>query len=441
MLTNTKKELFDQCQEMMANMVKMADKTEERLSEFRDILESYEERVTALEANSIARSEELIVLRKAVANVGEHSYERHKKIPESKAFDGSRNAKELENFIFDMEEYFKATHIKESDQVTISTMYLSGDAKLWWRSRKHEDASAGRPAIVTWEDLKKELREQFLPLNASWVARRALKKLKHTGAVRDYVKEFTSLMLDIKNMSEEDKVFSFIDGLQPWAQAELNRHHIKDLPSAVSIAEGLVDYKFSSLVSSSDKRKGTEKKTGYQKAKSYGQKGEASKQVKGPDRAKKPISCFICDGPHFARDCPRKLTALVATDKDEKKTDQTPSRVNPLRMLNALSAMMVQKQPKFHGLMYLTIEVNGKQVKAMLDTGATNNFVDGTVVDRLGLSVERSTSQVKSINTKVRDILGTTSGVVKIREWEDEVPFLCMPLDDFQVVSETPWLG
>ena len=37
-LTNTKKELFDQCQEMMANMVKMADKTEERLSEFRDIL-------------------------------------------------------------------------------------------------------------------------------------------------------------------------------------------------------------------------------------------------------------------------------------------------------------------------------------------------------------------------------------------------------------------
>ena len=58
--------------------------------------------------------------------------------------------------------------------------------------------------------------------------------------------------------------------------------------------------------------------------------------------------------------------------------------------------------------MYLTIKVNEKEVRAMLDIGTTNNFVDGTVVDRLGLSVERSTSQVKSINTKARDILGTT---------------------------------
>lgn len=61
--------------------------------------------------------------------------------------------------------------------------------------------------------LKKELKDQFLLLNLAWVAREALKNLKHTSIVQDYVKQFSSLMLDIKNMSEEDKLFNFFSGL------------------------------------------------------------------------------------------------------------------------------------------------------------------------------------------------------------------------------------
>lgn len=49
----------------------------------------------------------------------------------------------------------------------------------------------------------------------------ALRKLKHSGSVREYMKEFSSLMLDIREMSEEDKLFNFMAGLQAWAQVEL----------------------------------------------------------------------------------------------------------------------------------------------------------------------------------------------------------------------------
>ena len=48
----------------------------------------------------------------------------------------------------------------------------------------------------------------------AWVARESLKKLKHKGFVRDYVKEFNSLLLDIKNVSEEEKIFNFLSRLQ-----------------------------------------------------------------------------------------------------------------------------------------------------------------------------------------------------------------------------------
>ena len=111
-------------------------------------------------------------------------------------------------------------------------MYLTGDAKLWWRTRSSDDATASRPKIKRWEILKKELKDQFLPMNTAWMARDSLKKLKQTGSVIDYVKEFSSLILDIKDMSEVDKLFNLMFGLQGWAQIELRRQGVQDLPSA-----------------------------------------------------------------------------------------------------------------------------------------------------------------------------------------------------------------
>lgn len=103
--------------------------------------------------------------------------------------------------------------------VSMATMYLTGDAKLWWRTR-YEDVQSGRCTIDTWEDLKRELKAQFLPENVEYLARKSLKRLKQTGSVHFYVKQFSALMLDIRDMSEKDKLFDFLDGLLPWAVAE-----------------------------------------------------------------------------------------------------------------------------------------------------------------------------------------------------------------------------
>jgi hypothetical protein len=129
---------------------------------------------------------------------------------------------------------------RRREQVIVTTMYLSGDAKLWWHIR--EDDDSGRPKITTWEALRKELRDQFLPCNTTWVARDSLKKLKHTTSVREYVKQFSSLILDIKDMSKADKLYNFMTGLQLWAQLELRRQGVWDLPSAMAAADGLVDF-------------------------------------------------------------------------------------------------------------------------------------------------------------------------------------------------------
>ncbi|KAA0066842.1 uncharacterized protein E5676_scaffold384G002010 [Cucumis melo var. makuwa] len=53
------------------------------------------------------------------------------KIPKPKPFCGARDAKALENYIFDLEQYLKATNSTSVLQVTLATMHLSEDAKLW----------------------------------------------------------------------------------------------------------------------------------------------------------------------------------------------------------------------------------------------------------------------------------------------------------------------
>ena len=61
-------------------------------------------------------------------------------------------------------------------------------------------------------NLLKELRAQFFLENVEFIARRTIK---------DYVKQFSVVMLDMRDMSEKDKIFCFVEGLKPWARTNL----------------------------------------------------------------------------------------------------------------------------------------------------------------------------------------------------------------------------
>ena len=383
-------------------------------------------------------SDEITILKRAVAggaSSGSNENRSKFKVPEPKAFGGSRNAKELENFLWDMEQYFKAAHISENEMVTITSMYLIGDAKLWWRTRTDDDdEDSARPKINSWEMLKKELKDQFLPNNAAWLARESMKNLRQTGTVRDYVKEFSSLLLDIKNMSDEDKLFNFISGLKPWAQAELRRQNVKDLTAAIAAADGLVDYKVGNLSGDIGKNNNVAGKGKGQKDKKKFKKKDGDAYVKNRNDGQskgKSKGCYICGGPHMMKECPRKekLNAIIETEGNEEH--EAPRRVNPIRMLNALQTEEIVKT---QGLLYMKVIINGHGVLAMVDTGATNSFVAERNVKLLGIELQPSTSQFKAVNSDAQQVGGVACVSLKIGPWEGKCKLLAMPLDDFDVI-------
>ncbi|VFQ95758.1 unnamed protein product [Cuscuta campestris] len=96
-------------------------------------LHSLGKAMEACQAENNSLKTELLILKQAVSATARTNMDvapSKIKVPEPKHFDGARNAKELENFLWDMEEYFKAAKIPEGEKVSIAPMYLTGDAKL-----------------------------------------------------------------------------------------------------------------------------------------------------------------------------------------------------------------------------------------------------------------------------------------------------------------------
>ncbi|MBA0755863.1 hypothetical protein Gogos_020095 [Gossypium gossypioides] len=58
-------------------------------------------------------------------------------------------------------------------------------------------------------------------------ARAKLRRLTQRGPVREYVREFSELMLQISDLSGKEAFFSFTDGLKTWAKSESSKPNRK----------------------------------------------------------------------------------------------------------------------------------------------------------------------------------------------------------------------
>ncbi|XP_070036297.1 uncharacterized protein [Nicotiana tomentosiformis] len=263
------------------------------------------------------------------------------KILEPKPYNGARDAKEVENFIFDIEQYFDVVgQLEEAKKVATAAMYLQGDAKLWGRV-KYEAIRAGEDTLNTWAELKAAIRLQFFPENVEYNARRKLSELCHTRSVRDYVRELSALMLNIRDMGDKDKLFAFIEGLKPHARMEMQRQRVDTLPKAIQVAERLGDYHMETQkdrpqppvrggYNGSQPSNGGPNRNGGDRGASKSNTPSSSSNiaalVNNNQRRKPPSECRHCGGEHWNNQCPNtqinrllKMSQILMTQTAQSK--------------------------------------------------------------------------------------------------------------------------
>ena len=208
------------------------------------VLASLESRVEVLTKHEEELRQEVAIYKTTLSARAMATHEAPRvEVPKSHTFSGKRDAKELDNFLWHMERYFKAIALTdEAAKVCSATLYLTNNATLWWR-RRFLEIEKGMCTIDTWVDFKREIKQQFYSEDVEYFARKKIKYLKYTGSIRDNVKEFSSLMLEAPDMNEKAFLFEFMDNLEGWAEQELRRRGVRDLAIAMAAAKSLMDYK------------------------------------------------------------------------------------------------------------------------------------------------------------------------------------------------------
>ncbi|RVW42674.1 RNA-directed DNA polymerase-like [Vitis vinifera] len=158
----------------------------------------------------------------------------------------------------------------------------------------------------------------------------------------------------------------------------------------MAIAESLVDYKRGDSSKPKPPSKGNQGKCGGDKgSRSYASKEGSSKGPSG---------------------------------KDGKGN----AKVGSLQLLNALKVKPMPKTPQSKGLMY---------VEALVNTGATHNFVSEDEARRLELQASKEGEWLKAVNSATKPSHGVARGVtMHIGSWEGRVDFTVVPMDDFKMV-------
>ncbi|KAJ9705479.1 hypothetical protein PVL29_003496 [Vitis rotundifolia] len=356
-------DLREQIQDLREGMLgsQVQSVSHEEFRSFQDkvmsMFASVESRMEALAARMEARDQEirqeLVIYKAAVsAQVMATQGASRVEVPKPQGFSGKRDAKELDNFLWHMERYFEAIAlIDEAAKVRTATLYLTDTATLWWR-RRFADMEKGICTIETWDDFKREIKRQFYPEDVAYLARKNMRRLKHTGSIRGYVKEFSLLMLEIPNMTEEELLFNFMDNLQGWAEQELRRRGVQDLATAMAVAESLTDYKrgdsskVESLEDSHTTGGGDEALRDHYAPRMGSGKTPNVREGRGKAERKEftpKIKCFLCDGPHWARDCPKRkaLSAMI-----EEREQEDEAHMGSMQLLGALQFNPKPSTPK-----------------------------------------------------------------------------------------------
>src|SRR3954454_14235083 len=122
----------------------------------------------------------------------------------------------IETWLFQVEQYVALTNISHDTRAFFAASFFRGAAALWWRSFASSLRDPDRPDILVcqWPAFRQACLAQFRPVNAARVAREKLMVLTQSTSVANYAHRFRTLLLNIPDLSEADRLFLFTRGLK-----------------------------------------------------------------------------------------------------------------------------------------------------------------------------------------------------------------------------------
>lgn len=246
----------------------------------------------------------------------------------------------INEWVARMRRWFNAHHIPASEWFNIMRLRIEGRAERWLTTREYEAQNGGRPMPYRWSDLVDELRQQFEPITTTELARRRLRELRQTSTIEAYIRDFQDLIFRVPDMAEADQRSHFIGGLREYLQRNVDAHSGDSLHEAIQMAQRLGRERPQPYrPPSGNQRPYWNPRPGFNRPnrsnrpfnrgnprpQSFRPRGQwnyqqpptaamvqqpsqthfARPSPQRPQARRRSVKCYLCQGNHFVRDCPR----------------------------------------------------------------------------------------------------------------------------------------
>ena len=142
-----------------------------------------------------------------------------------------------DHWLFQMAQYFNATQLHVTSQVTFAASYLRDNAAIWWQ-RQVEGAIAKQwQSIDTFPAFSVAVKSAFQRPNWDKAARDQLAVAKQQTSVREFATKLRDLELQIPDLSQSELLDRFVRGLKPSVRMEIEKQGLSDFADAVRLAE------------------------------------------------------------------------------------------------------------------------------------------------------------------------------------------------------------
>ncbi|MFQ6640266.1 hypothetical protein Gotur_014763 [Gossypium turneri] len=204
-------------------------------------------------------------------------------------------------------------------------------------------------AALSNEDVPKP--KEFVRTRSACDVDNLLQGISQRGTVGEYVQEFKELMLQVLDVTGREALLTFQNGLKPWVRQEVEQRGVQKLSEAMTVVVSVIKLGLGKdkLGSSKSEERGVcemDHKEDIVDGNGNGDNsGNGKPRVgkKKPKRKRDKLKCFLCDGPHMLKKCPKKSAlkekpvgkALVlgssarGVEAKEAESENKPVRLKP----------------------------------------------------------------------------------------------------------------
>lgn len=168
------------------------------------------------------------------------------KASKPKTYNGLRGS-DPEVWLFQFNQYADINQVLEQNKAKLAATYLEGNAATWWRNLVMQTGDR-TGSTITWQEFQLQLISMFKPVNSVKIARDRLAVLNQTNSVAKYNFDFTQLCLEIKDISESEKLDKYVRGLKDKIRVEVELAEPTTLAQAMSKAQRIDNITYQSRI-------------------------------------------------------------------------------------------------------------------------------------------------------------------------------------------------